>query len=115
MIVIRDNRKGFVMITKINVAGMEFEAVNVATGHSNVLLIQAGAGFLGCGYFRIDVADKLEDPVAIVRGVTNPAEMLEAKVEEISRAAEKAGVRIGMSGCEALLRLAGGVRPSAKR
>lgn len=93
-------------MASIQVDGREYDAVHVATGKSNVLLVRAGAGFLGCGYFRVDTANRLGDAVAIVRGVQTPGDMLDARVEEISEAAERAGVRVGMSGREALPLLA---------
>ena len=93
-------------MASIQVDGREYEAVHVATGKSNVLLVRAGAGFLGCGYFRVDTANRLGDAVAIVRGVQTPDDMPDARVEEISEAAERAGVRVGMSGREALPLLA---------
>ena len=101
------------VLASIQVDGKAYEAVHVATGKSNVLLIRAGAGFLGCGYFRVDTADRLGDAVAIVRGVQTPDDMLGARVEEISQAAGRAGVRIGMSGREALPLLAATALPAS--
>jgi uncharacterized protein YunC (DUF1805 family) len=100
-------------MTEVTVGDRRFEAVHVRTGNSNVLMIRAGEGFLGCGYFRVDVADRNGDPVAIVRGVRTPADMLEARVEEVSESARAKGVRPGMKGHEAILRLSGGEGASA--
>lgn len=93
-------------MASIQVDGKEYEAAHVATGKSNVLLIRAGSGFLGCGYFRVDTANRTGDAVAIVRGVQTPQDMLSAQVQEISDAAEQAGVKVGMTGREALPLLA---------
>ncbi|GEM_PF-353378 len=86
----------------ITIDGTSHTAAHVPTAQSNVLLIQAGCGFLGCGYFSVAVADRLGDAVAIVRGVKTLEEMLEVPVEEASRAAQERGVTVGMSGREAL-------------
>ncbi|MBT6842623.1 MAG: DUF1805 domain-containing protein [Candidatus Melainabacteria bacterium] len=89
----------------IEINGKSFEAAAIPTPNSNILLIKTEQGFLGCGYFDIATADKLNEAVAIVTGVTNYDEMLEAKVVRMSKAASECGVIEGMSGQEALLKL----------
>ena len=66
-------------------------------------MIKGTKGFLGCGWFSIETADKLEERVAIVKGVRSYDDMLEASVVAVSAAAEAAGVTLGMTGAEALL------------
>ena len=51
----------------------------------------------------METADKLGDALAIVTGVNNYEQMLEKPVVAASIAAQALGVRIGMSGREALL------------
>lgn len=92
-------------MAKLTVDGRDFESLHVKTGHTNVLLIRAGEGFLGCGYFDVAIANKVGDPVAIVTGVATFEDMLEAKVTRASQAAELLGVTPGMPGREALRKL----------
>jgi uncharacterized protein YunC (DUF1805 family) len=87
----------------LNIDGTDFEAVHVPTEKTNVLLIKAAGGFLGCGYFDVNVANRVGDAAAIVTGVKTVEQMLEAQVVRVSERAEGAGVRVGMSGREALV------------
>ncbi|MDA1021458.1 MAG: DUF1805 domain-containing protein [Cyanobacteria bacterium] len=89
----------------IEINGKSFEAASIPTTNSNVLMIKTAKGFLGCGYFDVATADKLNEAVAIVTGVSNYDEMLEAKVVRMSKAASELGVREGMNGAEALLKI----------
>lgn len=87
----------------LTIDGIEFKTVHVPTGRSNILLIQATGGFLGCGYFDVAVANRLGDAAAIVTGVKKPEDMLVAVVARLSDRARELGVCEGMSGREALL------------
>lgn len=90
---------------KIIIDGKDFEAWRIPTESATILLIKASHGFIGCGYFDVATANKLQEHVAIVTGVKTFDDMLEAKVIKHSDSAETVGVRIGMSGRDALLRL----------
>ena len=92
-------------MTPLHIDGQDYQGVHVATGKSNILLIQARAGFLACGYFDVAVANRLGDAAAIVTGVQTYDDMLAAPVVRLSEAAQAAGVREGMTGREALHRL----------
>jgi len=87
----------------MNFEGNEFTAYSIPTTNTNVLIIGAENGFLGCGYLNIEVANKVGDICAIVTGVKTPDDMLEAKVVAVSEAAEKLGIKEGMTGKEALV------------
>lgn len=89
-------------MTPLRIDGHDFQGVHVATGKSNILLIQARHGFLACGYFDVAVANRLGDAAAIVTGVKTYDDMLAASVVRLSEAAQAAGVREGMTGREAL-------------
>ena len=82
-----------------------YEAYRIATGKANLLLIKGQKGFLGCGYFNIEVADKIGEAAALVTGVKNFGDMLNAKVFAVSVAAQVLGVKVGDSGQEALEKL----------
>lgn len=90
-------------MNRIAIDGIEFACMQVPTAKTNVLLIQAMGGFLGCGYFDVAVANRVGDAVAIVAGVKTVEEMLSAAVTRLSDRAREAGVREGMTGREALL------------
>ncbi len=83
--------------------GKEFTAYSIPTTNTNVLLIGAENGFLACGYFNIDVANKVKDVCAIVTGVKTPDDMLAARVVAVSNAAAELGIEEGITGKEALL------------
>jgi uncharacterized protein YunC (DUF1805 family) len=79
-----------------------YEGFKIPTGKANLLMIRAEHGFLGCGYFNVEVANKIGEAVAIVTGVKDYSDMLAAKVVSVSSAASMAGVNIGMNGDRAL-------------
>ena len=81
----------------VPVAGYTIKNVN-----AKILLIKAPGGALGCGYFDIAVADRFDDVLAIVRGVSDYADMLAAPVVAASLQAQALGVEVGMSGADAL-------------
>ena len=87
----------------MNFDGKEFMAYSIPTTNTNVLMIGAENGFLGCGYFNIEIANKVNDVCAIVTGVKTPDDMLDAKVVAVSTAASQMGIELGMTGKEALL------------
>ncbi|MBU8902287.1 MAG: DUF1805 domain-containing protein [Victivallales bacterium] len=90
---------------KIIIDGKDFEAWRIPTESATILLIKASHGFIACGYFDIATANKLQEHVAIVTGVKTFDDMLEAEVVKCSNSAETVGVRIGMTGREALTKL----------
>ena len=93
------------MTTEIQLDGHAIEGHLIATGNTKILLLKAPRGFLGCGYFAVETADKVGDAVAIVTGVGSFDDMLAAPVKKCSAAAAKLGVTCGMTGREALKKL----------
>ena len=90
---------------KIILDGKEFEAWRIPTESATILLIKATHGFIGCGYFDVETANKLQEHVGIVTGVKTFDDMLEAQIVRCSNSAETVGIRKGMTGREALLKL----------
>ena len=90
---------------QIDIEGNSYQAHHIKTSLANILMIQADGGFLACGYFDIETANKLGEAVAIVTGVKNYDDMLSAKVVKLSKSAEDKGLTLGMSGREALSQL----------
>jgi uncharacterized protein YunC (DUF1805 family) len=70
--------------------------------HAPLLVIRAGKGFVMCGYLNMDVANKLGDVAVRVTGVKTFAEVLNANAVDVSEAAKKLGITIGMPAREAL-------------
>ena len=66
------------------------------------MIIKAKKGFLGCGYFDVNTANKVGDAAAIVTGVKTFDEMLNANVIKVSEKAKELGIKEGMKGKDAL-------------
>ena len=90
---------------QINLEGHLLEGYAIPTENTSILLIKAEHGFLGCGYFSLATAEKVDDAAVIVSGVKNFEEMLAAKVKAVSSAAAVRGVTLEMTGRQALLKL----------
>ena len=89
----------------IQLDGNQLDAVTFATQNTKILVIRAARGLLGCGYVSVDTAAKVGDALAVVSGVANYEDMLHASVKAVSPAAEALGVRPGMTGRDALLKM----------
>ena len=90
------------MNKSIEIDGAFFTGAAIATPNATLLVITGANGLLGCGYLSVATANKLNDALAVVRGVANFDDMLAAAVCEVSDAAAKLGVTVGMSGLDAL-------------
>ena len=90
------------MVKTIEIDGAVFSGAAIATPNATLLVISGCNGLLGCGYLSVATANKLNDALAVVRGVANFDDMLAASVCEVSEAAAKLGITVGMSGREAL-------------
>lgn len=90
---------------KIGIENREFDGYKIQFAKSALLLIRAEKGVLGCGYFNIAAADKLNEAVAVVTGVGSFDDMLAAEVRQVSAAAAALGIAAGMTGREALFKL----------
>lgn len=93
------------MAEKFILDGNQFDGYAIPSGNTFILVIKAKNGFLGCGYISLDTAERVGDAVAIVSGVKNFDDMLNARVKSVSSAAAKLGVVPGLSGKEALLKM----------
>jgi len=67
-----------------------------------LLVVSGSKGVLACSYLSVTTFTKLEEAGATVSGVGDFDAMLEAKIVEVSPAAVGLGVRVGMTGREAL-------------
>ncbi|MFZ2410134.1 MAG: DUF1805 domain-containing protein [Candidatus Methanoperedens sp.] len=73
--------------------------------HAPLLVIRAAKGFVMCGYLNMDVANKLGDVAVRVTGVRSFEDVLNAKAVDVSEAAKKLGIIIGMPAKEALAKM----------
>lgn len=69
--------------------------------------IHTSRGLVGCGIYDIRSANEFNLAVAIARGtlakpLCEPEDLFEAKILEASQAAEKLGVKVGMTGRQAV-------------
>ena len=88
---------------KIKIDNIEFSGSTIEMLQGKLLLIQGQNGMLGCGYFNVETADKLNSAMAIVTGVKCYDDMLTRPVVKVSARATEYGVTVGMSGKDALL------------
>ncbi len=80
--------------------------IQVALPNAPVLMLVGNKGFVGCGYFNVEVADKVSHALAIVSGVSSFDDILVAKVKAMSKPAADLGISEGMSGRDAAKLLA---------
>jgi uncharacterized protein YunC (DUF1805 family) len=73
--------------------------------HAPLLVIRAPRGFVMCGYLNMETANKLGDVAVMVTGVSSFEEVLKAKAVEVSDAARKLDIYVGMPAKEALLKM----------
>ncbi len=73
--------------------------------HAPLLVIRAAKGFVMCGYLNMDVANKLGDAAVRVTGVKSFEDVLNSKAVDVSEAAKKLGITIGMPAREALMKM----------
>jgi len=67
-----------------------------------LVMIIARLGFVCCGFLNIEAAEKLNVAAAMVSGVKNFDDVLNAEVRAVTSKAQAQGIKIGMKGKEAL-------------
>ena len=73
--------------------------------HAPLLVIRANKGFVMCGYLNMNVANKLGDAAVRVTGVKSFEDVLNSKAVDVSEAAKKLGITVGMPAREALMKM----------
>ncbi|WNY26296.1 YunC family protein [Methanolapillus ohkumae] len=90
---------------KLVIEDKEFEGFSISVDVAPFLLIRTKEGcILGCGFLDVAAADALDSCAFKVKGVKTFEEMLQAKVVEVSKAAKKKGISVGMTGKTALMK-----------
>ena len=90
---------------KIEVEGKKGLAVEIPLNKAPLVLVKGEKGLVMCGYLNIEAAQKLGQAAAMVRGVSNAQDLLEARIVSVTEAASQLGVSPGMTGQEALSHL----------
>jgi len=80
--------------------------VEFSTPKTRILVLRGEKGLLGCGYLNMSVAARIDEALAVVRGVQSIDDMLSAEVRLVSPAARDLGIKPGMTGLEAMKILA---------
>ena len=83
--------------TPFDWSGLETSKISLK---APLLIVKGSLGFLGCGYINVDSC--VDEACAIVSGVNTHDDMLKASVKAVSKDATKLGIKVGMTGAEAM-------------
>ncbi|UCE16435.1 MAG: DUF1805 domain-containing protein [Candidatus Bathyarchaeota archaeon] len=67
-----------------------------------LVMIIGRTGFLMCGFLNMETAEKLNVTAAMVSGVRNFDDVLEAEVKAATSGAKDKGIKVGMKGKDAV-------------
>lgn len=93
------------LIEQIKLKNGSALGVKLDMEYAPLLVIRAGCGFVMCGYLNMEVANKLGDVAVRVTGVKSFEDVLNAKAVDVSEAAKKFGITVGMPAKEALAKM----------
>lgn len=98
-----------VQLSPVQVGGITFTAVSVQLPKTNLLAVMNDKGYIMCGALDVGLLnEKLSDRKIIAGravGVRTIAELLEAPLESVTLAAEQLGIKKGIIGKDALLKM----------
>ena len=83
--------------TPFNWSGLERSKISL---EAPLLIVKGSLGFVGCGYINVDSC--IDEACAIVSGVNTHDDMLKASVKAVSKDATELGIKVGMTGAEAM-------------
>jgi uncharacterized protein YunC (DUF1805 family) len=83
--------------TTFDWSGLERSKISL---EAPLLIVKGSLGFLGCGYINTDSC--IDEACAIVSGVNTHNDMLKASVKAVSKDATELGIKVGMTGAEAI-------------
>jgi len=91
----------------VELAGKQARGYVIPLGPVNLVVVVTDVGMVGCGAFDVMALNSFGYPAARVRpskgsSISSIEDLLNGIVKEANPAAEKLGVKIGMSGREAL-------------
>jgi uncharacterized protein YunC (DUF1805 family) len=93
--------------TEIQMRKKKAEGIVIPFGPVNLVAVRTDVGLVGCGMFDVAALDSFSYPAAKVRPSLGPSildtdDILKGIVKEANRAAMNRGIRVGMTGKEAL-------------
>jgi len=95
-----------IYVEKLDIEGKGALGLKVELPSSPPLLLIVGnKGFIMCGYLNIEVAEKLQVAAAVVSGVKNFDDVLNAEIKAVTSRAKELGINVGLKGKEALKKL----------
>ena len=83
--------------TTFDWSGLERSQISL---EAPLLIVKGSLGFIGCGYINVDSC--IDEACAIVSGVNTHNDMLKASVKAVSMDATELGIKVGMTGAEAM-------------
>ncbi|MFD1361475.1 YunC family protein [Lentibacillus salinarum] len=99
-----------ITVNPLEVEGMHYTAVTVELPKTNLLVISNEVGYIMCGALDVDLLNKvLADRKVIAgraTGVKTIDELLHAPLQKITDASKAYGWKPGMTGKDALLKIA---------
>ena len=81
------------------------KGAEISLPNAKLIIAIAPKGYVMCGYLDVNAADKKNDCAAVVPGVSTLEELLSKKITKVSRKAVELGIRKGMSGKDALVKM----------
>ncbi|WOV88935.1 DUF1805 domain-containing protein [Sporosarcina oncorhynchi] len=98
-----------VTLTPIIIGGQPFTAVTVRLPKTTLLTVSNEIGYIMCGALDIGLLNNVLADRKIVAGravgVKTIDELLKAPLESVTVEAEQFGIRVGMTGTDALMRM----------
>lgn len=93
--------------TKVQLAKKEADGYVIPLGQVNLVSVVTDIGMVGCGAFDVAALNNFSYPAAKVRpskgsSIATIDDLMDGIIKEANPAAEKLGVKVGMSGKEAL-------------
>jgi uncharacterized protein YunC (DUF1805 family) len=92
---------------KIKLARKEADSYVIPFGKFNMVAVVTDIGMIGCGMFDVFALDKFDYPAARLKSdtgglIANVDDLLKGIVKDANKAAQKRGIRIGLTGAQAL-------------
>ncbi len=92
-----------ITVTPLEVDGKTATGLKVDLPNSPPLLAIIGrTGFVMCGFLNAEASEKFNVAAAIVSGVKNFEDVLKAEIKTATSKARSMGVKLGMTGKEAI-------------
>lgn len=99
-----------ITINPIDIEGVIFNAIKVELPKTNLLIVSNEIGYIMCAALDVDILnEKLKDRHVVAGravGVRTIDQLLEAPLESVTDASKEHGWEVGMTGKEALLKIA---------